>query len=416
MKLLSKLTLFILTTFIFSSCSKEENEITKDNSLILGSWSETSIVEENYVSMTMEIIWTFNENNTASQEITLKLNNLTYKNIKNYYSYIYNEELITFSDQNNKIWTYEIYVSNNKMRLGNEENGYFNLTKIPTSNIEQQSNNEIRYTSSSNSIIYPYKNNPFNANIVSNQYLDNYGIITLSKDLETIYDDAFRGIYELTTISLPSSIASIGKYAFYKCTNLKECKIPHSLRELGKSAFQDCENLLSIEIPNNITSIKQGTFYGCKSLINITMPTSLKTIENAAFAYCANLKKIEIPNNVSELGSMAFCGCNKLTTISIPESIKAIKSFTFSSCKNLVEIILPTSITNIEENAFYGSQNLESIYCYSEEPPHIIKSIGSGTGTFNGFSKKAKIFVPQKSINKYKEQWQEVTSQIYSIN
>ena len=144
MKLLSKLTLFILTTFIFSSCSKEENEITKDNSLILGSWSETSIVEEDYVSMTMEITWTFNENNTASQEVTLKLNNLTYKNIKNYYSYIYNEELITFTDQNNKIWTYEIYVSNNKMKLGNEEDGYFNLTKIPTSNIEQQSNNEIR--------------------------------------------------------------------------------------------------------------------------------------------------------------------------------------------------------------------------------------------------------------------------------
>lgn len=129
MKQLSKFTLFILMMFIFSSCSKEENEITKDNSLILGSWSETSIVEEDYVSMTMEIIWTFNENNTASQEVNISLNDFTFENKINHYSYAYNGEMITFRDKNNKEWIYEVEVSNNRMRLGNEKDGYFNLTK-----------------------------------------------------------------------------------------------------------------------------------------------------------------------------------------------------------------------------------------------------------------------------------------------
>lgn len=129
MKQLSKFTLFILMMFIFSSCSKEENEITKDNSLILGSWSETSIVEEDYVSMTMEIIWTFNENNTASQEVNISLNDFTLENKINHYSYAYNGEMITFRDKNNKEWIYEVEVSNNRMRLGNEKDGYFNLTK-----------------------------------------------------------------------------------------------------------------------------------------------------------------------------------------------------------------------------------------------------------------------------------------------
>lgn len=413
MKNILRLALLILPILLYSSCTKENDEII-DKTIILGSWNETKTVEEDFLSMTMEIIWTFNENNTASQEIILRLNYSIYKDITNNYSYQYDGTHITFSDKNNKVWTYEIQVSNNKMRLGNEEDGYFNLTKNISSN--KQSNKEIWYTTLSNTIVYPYNGSVFNANIISNNIIDNIGIITFSEDLETIGDNAFRGLYELTSVSLPASTKSIGEYAFYKCENLTECKLTNKISELKNSTFKDCTNLSYIETPNKLSSIEQGVFYNCKSLKNITLPNSLKEIGNGAFAYCENLESIEIPNNVTELGSMAFCGCNRLTTISVPESIKVIKSLTFYGCKNLVEIILPKSITKIEENAFYESSKLESIYCYSEEPPQLIKSIGSGTGTFNGFSKKTKIFVPIKSINKYKEQWQEVISQIYSIN
>lgn len=407
-----KLILLILPILLNLSCTKENNEMI-DKAIILGSWSETKTVEEDYLSMTMEIIWTFNENNTASQEIILRLNNAIYKDITNNYSYNYDGNRITFSDKNNKVWTYEIQVSNNNMKLGNEEDGYFNLTKIEVN--DKQSNNEIRYTTIHNTTIYPYENNAFNANIISNAIEDKTGILTFSKDLETIGDNAFRGIYELKSISLPISIENIGEYAFYKCENLTECKLANKISYIGNSAFKDCTSLSHIEIPNNLSAIKQGTFYNCKSLKCITLPTSLRTIENGAFAYCENLENIEIPNNVTELGSMAFCGCNTLSSISIPESITVINSLTFSSCNSLIKIILPKSITEIKENAFYGSKKLESIYCYSEEPPHITKSTGSGTGTFNGFSKTTKIFVPKASIDKYKEQWQEVISQIYSI-
>lgn len=128
MKKLFRLTLLILPMLLYSSCAKENNEIV-DKTIILGSWYETKTVEEDFLSMTMEIIWTFNENNTASQEIILRLNNSIYKDITNNYSYNYDGHHITFSDKNNKVWTYEIQVSNNKMKLGNIENGYFNLTK-----------------------------------------------------------------------------------------------------------------------------------------------------------------------------------------------------------------------------------------------------------------------------------------------
>lgn len=133
MKYLSLMLLCAVMTLSFTACSNDdENEIKKEQAKneILGSWREVSVSEGDYVSMTIEIIWTFNSNNTASQQVIASLNGYVYKDVTNTYSYVYDgHSSITFKDANNKAWTYSIEVSGNKMRLGNEENGYFNLTR-----------------------------------------------------------------------------------------------------------------------------------------------------------------------------------------------------------------------------------------------------------------------------------------------
>lgn len=97
---------------------------------IIGSWSEASVAEEEYVSMTLEIIWTFNRNNTASQQVILSLNDYIFKDVTNTYSYEYDgESYITFTNVDNDAWTYEIEVTGDYMRLGNEDDGYFNLRR-----------------------------------------------------------------------------------------------------------------------------------------------------------------------------------------------------------------------------------------------------------------------------------------------
>lgn len=118
----------------FSACSEDEaNELEQEQAQneIIGSWSEVTVSEGgDYVSMTLEIIWTFNQNNTASQRVIARLNDYVFEDITNTYSYIYDGlSSITFTDANNRVWTYTIEVDGNKMRLGNEEDGYFNLTK-----------------------------------------------------------------------------------------------------------------------------------------------------------------------------------------------------------------------------------------------------------------------------------------------
>ena len=135
MKPLKYLSLMSLCTVVglllFTACSADD-ELAKEQARneIIGSWSEVSVTEEEYISMTLEIIWTFNRNNTASQQVILSLNDYIFKDLTNTYSYEYDgESYITFTNVDNDAWTYEIEVTGDYMRLGNEEDGYFNLRR-----------------------------------------------------------------------------------------------------------------------------------------------------------------------------------------------------------------------------------------------------------------------------------------------
>lgn len=134
MKKLFGLMLLCTTTCLsFIACSNEEDDdILKEQSRneILGSWSEVTIETSDYITMNLEIIWTFNSNNTASQQFIASLNDYIFKNVTNTYSYVYDgKSSITFTTTNNKVWTYKVEVHGDKMKLGNDEDGYFNLTR-----------------------------------------------------------------------------------------------------------------------------------------------------------------------------------------------------------------------------------------------------------------------------------------------
>ncbi len=134
MKKFWSMMLIIASIFCFTACSDDdENEIIQQAQVkneILGSWSQVTVEEGDYVSVKLEIIWTFNSNNTASQQVIMSFNDVVTKDVTNTYSYVYDgHSSITFTATNNTVWTYFIEVSGNKMRLGNEKDGYFNLTR-----------------------------------------------------------------------------------------------------------------------------------------------------------------------------------------------------------------------------------------------------------------------------------------------
>lgn len=72
---------------------------------------------------------------------------------------------------------------------------------------------------------------------------------------------------ELTEISISDEVTSIGEYAFRDCTGLTEITIPNSVTNIGGYAFKNCSSLTEITIPDSVTSIGNSAFDGC----NITV-------------------------------------------------------------------------------------------------------------------------------------------------
>ena len=222
---------------------------------------------------------------------------------------------------------------------------------------------------------------------------------------------------DITDISLPEGLTSIGDYAFYGC-EITSIDIPGSVSSIGKYAFESCYYLTEVTLPEGLTIIREGVFSGT-SLASITIPESVTTIERYVFestqisslAFSQNIISIAdefawnfhslevinvdennpnycsidgalytkdmqaivvypaskpgstfvVPNSVTTIRTRAFWGCQNLVSIELPSSLTEIGMRAFESCQSLASIIIPESVTSIGGNAFDGCTSLPII-------------------------------------------------------
>ena len=163
--------------------------------------------------------------------------------------------------------------------------------------------------------------------------------IDIPSSVTTIGSNAFS-VSELTNINIPSSVTSIGKGAFYS-SNLTSIDIPSSITTIKSYTFYNCKRLTSVNIPSSVTTIDVDAFSNCTSLTNVTLPEGLTSL--SGFYYCTSLTSIDIPSSVTTIGSYAFYGCTGLTSIDIPSSVTTIDSRAFRECSSLTSLTVPVS-------------------------------------------------------------------------
>jgi hypothetical protein len=105
----------------------------------------------------------------------------------------------------------------------------------------------------------------------------------------------------LASITLPSSVTSIGNSAFRSCTAFTSINIPSGCHTIGSYAFYGCSALTSINIPSGVTTIESNTFYGCKNMqvYDFSTHTSVPTLANKnAFTSIPSTCKIKVPSSL----------------------------------------------------------------------------------------------------------------------
>ena len=84
---------------------------------------------------------------------------------------------------------------------------------------------------------------------------------------------------------------------------------------LVDKCFQDCSGLTSITIPSSVTSLGWCCFANCSGLTSITIPSSVTSLGVACFEGCSGLTSITIPSSVTSWGGDCFRGCQNLETV-----------------------------------------------------------------------------------------------------
>ena len=137
-------------------------------------------------------------------------------------------------------------------------------------------------------------------------------LIYQSESNDTIVTWAVYNGNGTKTVIISETVTSIAANAFINLgTNLTEITIPNSVTSVGSNALTGCRNLTSVTIQNN--EISDLMFNNCNSLENITVPSSVTSVGTFAFNDCTSLTNITIKNNL--INETMFQGCNSLKNI-----------------------------------------------------------------------------------------------------
>ena len=195
--------------------------------------------------------------------------------------------------------------------------------------------------------------------------------VTIGNSVTSIEKSVFRGCNSLTSVTWNAKACSDfynerNTPFYYYTTDDDDKYLKFDIRsQITSFTFGDsvqhipaylCEqmtNLTSVTIPNSVTSIGNEAFWGCIGLTSVTIGNSVTSIGSYAFSRCRSLTSVTIPNSVTSIGSCAFSRCKNVETVVFGSSVETIGEEAFFGCQSIYEMtIYATKVPTIQENTF----------------------------------------------------------------
>ena len=223
---------------------------------------------------------------------------------------------------------------------------------------------------------------------------------TVTYAVTSVGDGGFYGP-EITSVTIPASVMTIGNEAFQNCNSLASITIEDSETPLTMSGawyerplwspastiyigrdltLTGGENnpltydATTVEFGPKVTTINPALFYSNSHLASITIGSGVTTIGESAFYSCGQDEGVtetvvSMGSNVTSIGANAFRDCTKLKSVTLPSTLTTIDNLAFNGCSALTSITIPASVMTIGNEAFQNCNSMTSIRIEDSETP-----------------------------------------------
>ncbi len=270
----------------------------------------------------------------------------------------------------------------------------------------------IGYVGDESSVVLPedFHGNKYGIGSYAFYDLDFITSIVANSGVGVIHQSAIYGCDNLESIVLPfagESTNTENKHFGYifGAENYEENNsyVPASLKHVVltgysivyENAFYGCKNLTSIEMTDYLARVKSSAFVGCSNLESLTV--SLEDISFlgslfGATSYNSNQNKVpeslkHVTITFGEIDDFMFYNCSYITDIVLQDEVYgAIGTYAFGGCTMLQKVNLPCKISSVGNYAFYNCTRLNYFYLdanlfSADDHNYIFQNAGkSGTG------------------------------------
>ena len=209
------------------------------------------------------------------------------------------------------------------------------------------------------------------------------GVDFTNAKFEAIPNEQFRDRSTFHLVYMPEGMKSIGDRAFYR-TGLTSITIPSTVTTIGNYAFQESKALEEVLFASNsiLTTIKEYAFYNCSALLAFSMPNTVSSLGNSAFNNCTSLSSVTLSSALTEIPYLCFFQTSTLKNIEFPQGLKSIGYEAFEN-SGLENVVLPIGLVYLGYEAFRNCHNLKTAELPATPNPYYYNNNKGYQSTFS---------------------------------
>ena len=196
--------------------------------------------------------------------------------------------------------------------------------------------------------------------------------VSLPRGLTHIGATAFADCSNLTSITIPSTVITIGAEAF-AWSGIERITLPESVQDIAEMAFVKCGKMTNFVwrgTPSTLGNVYNHMFLGCNQLDTVIAParmwecTSANADIHTYYGFPSHIRYVEVTSGELSSNAISYIATSyeSLTTLDISAvSNASLPTQAFASWTALETLHLPVNLTVIPYQMVYGCTNLSTI-------------------------------------------------------